>query len=162
MPINVNKKMLSGIAGAAALLAAAFIMPFEGSDPVAHLDPAGVPEICYGHTHGVKIGDKTSPEKCMVILGEDTQIADAAVARLVTVKITDTTRAAFISFVFNAGAGNFARSTMLKKLNAGKISEACLEFPRWVYAKGKKLPGLARRRQAERDLCLKGIVKDVR
>ncbi len=86
-----------------------------------------------------------------------TLAASAAVNGLVKVPLSEETRAAFISFVYNAGAGNFALSTMLKKVNAGDIAGGCRQLTRWVYAGGKKLPGLVLRREAERDLCLSGI-----
>ncbi|WP_405045477.1 glycoside hydrolase family protein [Pseudomonas aeruginosa] len=50
-----------------------------------------------------------------------------------------------------------ARSTLLRKLNAGDVRGACAELSRWVYAGGKKLGGLVRRRAAERELCEIGL-----
>ena len=62
-----------------------------------------------------------------------------------------------IDFIYNAGEGNFANSTMLKKLNSGDVAGACNELKRWVYSGGQKLAGLVARREAERDLCLRGV-----
>ena len=43
---------------------------------------------------------------------------------------------------------------MFKHLQTGNYKQACNEFPRWVYAGGRKLPGLATRREKEKALCL--------
>ena len=60
---------------------------------------------------------------------------------------------ALASFIFNVGQGNYARSTLRKKLHAGDFSGAAIEFGRWVYAtkngKKVKLNGLIKRRAAE-------------
>lgn len=151
----IRKATIGGLTGAVAL-AAYLLMPFEGKHLTAYLDPPGIPTICYGHTKGVKLGDRATDAQCTEYLKEDLAVADAAVTRLVKVKITQETRAALISFVYNTGEGNFARSTLLRKLNAGDVRGACNELPRWVYAKGVKLNGLVRRREAEREMCLRG------
>jgi lysozyme len=59
-----------------------------------------------------------------------------------------------VSFVYNVGAGNFAKSTLLKKLNNADYQGAANEFLRWNKAGGKVLNGLTRRRDAERSLFL--------
>lgn len=61
---------------------------------------------------------------------------------------------ALVSFVFNAGLGNFETSTLFKMLKAGDKPGAAGQFGRWIYSDGKKLPGLVTRRAAERDLFL--------
>ncbi len=60
---------------------------------------------------------------------------------------------ALVSFVFNVGGGNFRKSTLLKKVKANPDDNSIMdEFLRWVYAKGKVLPGLQKRRLAEMKL----------
>jgi GH24 family phage-related lysozyme (muramidase) len=56
---------------------------------------------------------------------------------------------ALTDFVFNVGAGALRSSTLLKKHLAGDYAGAESEFGRWVYASGRKLPGLVKRRAAE-------------
>jgi lysozyme len=64
---------------------------------------------------------------------------------------------ALASFTFNLGCGNFQSSTLLKLLNGGNVNGASLEFAKWVYGGGVVLPGLVRRREAERQLfCSNG------
>ncbi|HTD03821.1 lysozyme [Undibacterium sp.] len=55
------------------------------------------------------------------------------------------------------GSGRAIIITMVRKLNAGDYAGACNELPRWVYAGGKILPGLVKRRAAEQELCLRGL-----
>lgn len=54
---------------------------------------------------------------------------------------------ALVSFHYNTGA--IARSTLLKRHLAGDHADAAKEFHRWVYAAGRVLKGLIRRRRAE-------------
>lgn len=61
---------------------------------------------------------------------------------------------ALTSITFNAGCGTLKNSTMFKLARAGKTAEMCEQFPRWVYAGGRKLRGLEIRRAKERALCL--------
>jgi len=149
------KGRVAGIAVAGALsFALPIVSYYEGMNLMAYIDPVGIPTICYGHTDGVKLGQTRSKAECERLLNEELGEAIRAVDRLVKVPMPDTRRAALGSFVYNAGAGAFARSTMLKKLNAGDIMDGCKELLKWVYAGGKKLKGLERRRTAEAKLCL--------
>lgn len=68
--------------------------------------------------------------------------------------LTDNQWSALVSFCFNVGIGNFLSSTMRRKLNAGDYEGAADEFGKWVYAKGKKLAGLVKRREKEKSLFL--------
>lgn len=156
---KVPYRALGGMTGALALAAIALVMPFEGKHLIAYLDPPGIPTICYGHTSGVTVGRVATEQECDEYLKEDLGKADRAVLKLVKVPLTDERRAALISFVYNAGEGNFARSSMLRKLNAGDTRGACAELSKWVYAGGKKLQGLVRRRAAERELCERGLAQ---
>lgn len=59
-----------------------------------------------------------------------------------------------VSITFNVGCGALSQSTLFKHLRAGRYIQACNEYPRWVYAGGRKLPGLVSRREKEKALCL--------
>ncbi|WP_334473905.1 lysozyme [Arsenophonus sp. PmNCSU2021_1] len=72
---------------------------------------------------------------------------------LIKVNINTLTQAALYSFVYNVGIGNFRRSTLLKKLNAGDRQGACDEMKRWVYDEGIKQKGLMTRREIESVIC---------
>lgn len=130
----------------------------EGKVNQAYLDPVKVVTVCYGHTATARMGQVFSDEACEKLLRSDLQVAEAGVRRLVTVPLTQNTYDALVSFTFNVGEGNLARSTLLKLINAGDYVGACKELPKWVYAKGVYLRGLAKRRADEMALCLKGLV----
>jgi len=70
----------------------------------------------------------------------------------VTVEMTQNQFDALCSFVYNCGAGNFRASTLLKLLNQGAYKAAAQQFLRWDKANGKVLPGLTKRRAAEKAL----------
>ena len=61
---------------------------------------------------------------------------------------------ACVSFSFNAGLGNFQRSTIRMKINRGEWESAAEAFMMWTKGGGKELPGLVKRRKAEKALFL--------
>ena len=63
-------------------------------------------------------------------------------------------KAALTDFTFNLGIESVKSSTLIKKVNQGKHTEACKELTKWVYAKGKKLKGLVIRRENTIPYCL--------
>lgn len=142
------------VIAAALALALSLGAAFEGEVLPAYRDPAGIPTICRGHTQGVKMGQVATPAQCEVLAQEDTRAAFDEVDKRVTVEVNANELGAYTDFVFNVGAGNFARSTLLKKLNAGDHAGACAQLLQWVYANGRKLSGLVRRRGAEYKLCM--------
>lgn len=132
---------------------------FEGLFLNAYICPAGKPTIGWGHTKGVKMGQRISRQQAEEFLAADMAEAADAVDRLVSVPLTDNQRGALASFAFNLGPTNLAGSTLLRLLNAGASLESIGEqFGRWVNAtvNGKKtqLPGLVARRAAEKALFL--------
>lgn len=126
------------------------IKRFEGLRLEAYLDSVDVPTIGYGHTRGIKLGQTITQEQADAFLEEDIHEFELAIQRLVHVNLTQNQFDALVSFTFNLGIGSLKQSTLLKKLNAGDITGAANEFNRWVYAGGKKLTGLVKRRSAER------------
>ncbi len=130
---------------------------FEGLRTEAYNDPVGIPTICFGYTAGVEIGDTATVDECKALLTDEVISHGLAVTNAVTVPLSHEEMAAYSSFTYNVGGNAFKSSTLLRKLNAGDRVGACNELSRWVYAKGVKLPGLIKRRAAERELCLSGI-----
>jgi lysozyme len=61
---------------------------------------------------------------------------------------------ACVSFSFNAGLGNFQRSTIRMKANRQEWENAAEAFMQWTKGGGKELPGLVKRRKAEKALFL--------
>ena len=130
------------------------IKSFEGLRLEAYLCPAGVWTIGYGHTKGVKKGMKITKEKADELLMEDLQEFQKGVEKLTSrVKLIDNQFSALVSFAFNLGLGNLENSTLLKKVNRNPNDETIRnEFMKWIYAGGKPLEGLKRRRKHEADL----------
>ncbi len=133
------------------------IKHFEGLRLTGYIDPVGIPTIGYGHTGPeVKVGESISETEADQILRADLEKFANGVRNRVAVTVSDNAFAALVSFAFNTGLGNFANSTLLKKLNLGDAKGAAKEFLRWVKGtiNGKKvtLPGLVRRRKAESKL----------
>lgn len=132
------------------------IKQHEGLSYGVYLDPVGIPTVCWGHMDTrLKVGTRYAKSDCERFLKEDVKAAQKAVSDLVKVPLTQNQYDALVSLVFNIGRANFARSTLLRKLNDGDYNGAANEFPRWVYAKGKKLNGLITRRTHEMELFLK-------
>lgn len=125
------------------------LMEFEGLRLKAYKDAAGVPTIGYGHTHNVRMGDRITSWYAKDLLSEDIayfedQIKELDVAR------TEGQLDALVSFAFNLGIDRLKKSTLLKVIReGGSKSQIKREFKRWVYADGKKLKGLERRREWE-------------
>lgn len=144
---------------------AKFIGSFEGFSAKLYNDPAGHCTIGYGHL--VHLGNCTGNEptefkkgitkrRGAELLRQDAASAAATVEDAVTVTLSQTEFDALVSFCFNVGGGNFRSSTLLKKLNAGDRGAVASELDRWVFAGGKKLNGLIRRRKAEGRLFAAG------
>ena len=56
---------------------------------------------------------------------------------------------ALVSFAYNLGAGALQRSTLRRKVNRENHREVPAEFMRWIWAGGRKLKGLVKRRATE-------------
>lgn len=123
---------------------------FEGCRLVAYQDSKGVWTIGYGHTLGVYAGMTCTQEQALTWLAQDMGWACAVVKRLVQAPLLQNEFDALVDFVFNAGSGNFAASTMLKLINQGNLGGAAGEFERWDEAGGAVIAGLLRRRLAEK------------
>lgn len=130
-------------------LGLALVRQYEGLRLEAYQDTGGVWTIGYGHVRGVKKGDSISAEQAEQLLEADLMSAGADVSRLVKVPLTDNQFSALVSFVFNVGPEQFAKSTLLRKLNEGGygLVPACLKS--WIFDNGRVQPGLVKRRAAE-------------
>jgi GH24 family phage-related lysozyme (muramidase) len=131
------------------------IKDFEGLRLEAYICPAGVPTIGYGSTAGVKMGLSITVDEAEALLIKDLERFEAAIRSAVTVPLTDNQFSSLVCFSFNVGTGAFRDSTLLRLLNQGDYQGAADQLLRWDKAGGKSLPGLQRRRQAERALFLK-------
>lgn len=131
----------------------------EGLRLKAYLCPAGIWTIGYGHTSGV------SPNSFITIQEADEYLhRDVATIEMQLNKLNLSLRQcqwdAIVSFVFNVGIGNFKASTLLAKIRINPDDNSIMdEFLRWVYANGKVMRGLQKRRLTEMKLYFSDKLK---
>lgn len=132
----------------------ALIKEHEGYRDTAYRCPSGEWTIGFGHTSGVKEGQRCTLKDAGRWLKEDIAAAEREVSfQTQGVPLRQCQYDALVSFVFNLGAGNFRKSTLLKKVRANPDSPSIRdEFGKWIYGGGRVLPGLVARREAEADL----------
>ena len=128
------------------------IKEFEGLRLKAYKCPGGVWTIGYGHTAGVKPGIVITKAQAEEYLKADL-IAFERYLNGLGLALNQNQFDALVSFIYNVGTGNFSNSTLLRKVRANPQDNSIMdEFLRWVYSKGRVLPGLQRRRLAEMKL----------
>ena len=155
-----NKRIAAAVATAIALA-----VPAEGLRRVAYGDIANpkLLTVCYGATgKGVEAGRTYSIDECRARLTAD---------MLEAVDVVDKCQpglplevlAAFADAAYNVGptiACDTGRSTAARLLVSRRYAEACDQLLRWNRARVGgvmvALPGLTKRRAAERDVCLRG------
>lgn len=135
------------------------IKAWEGLRTTAYQDSVGVWTIGYGHTSmagdpKVVPGMKITPDQATAILANDLQTYESAVQLALKRTATGNQFAAMVSLCFNVGPGNFLKSSVLTRFNAGDMQGAADAFLMWNKAGGKVLQGLVNRREAERKLFL--------
>lgn len=153
------KKATVGLTVAGSL-AVSVVSGFEGVSLRAIIPVKGdVPTICFGHTRGVKMGDRYTLADCKAMLGDDLlkYEADMRAALVNPDKIPDKPYVAFLSLSYNIGPTAFKNSTVARRINAGDLKGACNAILMWDKFKGLTLAGLTKRRQEERKLCLEGV-----
>ena len=132
------------------------IKRFEGFAPEVYVCPGGWPTIGYGHVvqddERERFAGGIDEAAAEDLLRRDVESAERAVLRLIRVPLEDGRFDALCSFAFNLGAGALQRSTLRRKVNREEHDAVPHEFGRWVWAGGRKLKGLVRRREAEASL----------
>jgi len=119
---------------------------FEQLRLTAYQDAKGVWTIGYGHTGGVRKGDRISEVRAEELLRADMQTAEKYVKTLSRVD-TQGKFDALVDFAYNCGVGALKTSTLLQYIQSGrKTWEIQEQFLRWVNSGGKKLGGLVTRR----------------
>ena len=119
--------------------------------------PNDVPTIAFGSTKGVKLGDKVTVERGLIMLAQDVSETEKALRKCIAdVPLYQHEWDAYVSWAFNVGAHAACNSTLVKKLHARDYVGACNELPRWNKQGGRELRGLTIRREQERQLCLHG------
>ncbi len=136
-------------------LAVPLVQGFEGLRTEPYNDVGNVPTVCFGETQ--KPIRKYTPDECAVLLVARlaSDYAPAVITCVPTLADKPNQLAASLSLSYNIGTNAFCRSTAAKRFNAGDWAGGCDAFNMWVKAGGRVLPGLVKRRAAERALCLK-------
>ncbi len=143
-------KVAAGLGAVAIAIAAPLVMRSEGLRTEPYLDVVATKTVCYGETHAAM--RTYTPQECEAMLQESLEQHGADIAACLPTGLPDNQKAAALSFAYNVGATKVCSSTFAAKLRAGDPT-ACAELSRWVYADGRVLPGLVKRRAAERALC---------
>ena len=110
--------------------------------------------IGWGHTLGVKQGDKITEAEAQAFFEQDTDWVEKAIKELVKVPLNQYQYDALASLIFNIGRTQFSNSTLLRKLNAKDYQGAADQFLVWNKQNGKTLSGLVKRRTEEREYFL--------
>lgn len=123
------------------------IKKFEGLRLEAYRCSSGILTIGFGHTKGVKSGDKITEQRAEELLREDLRIFENYVNNNVFLPLNQNQFDALVSFAFNCGVGNLRK--LVRNRDLGQIADAIV-----LYNKGggKVLKGLKKRREEERKL----------
>lgn len=104
----------------------------EACSLAAYQDTAGVWTIGYGHTAGVKKGDKITQYQAEQFLREDLARFES-IANKCKMLSTQARFDAVLDFIYNCGPGNWNGSTLKKYIESGrKTWEIQEQFLKWV------------------------------
>jgi len=135
---------------------------FEGFRPDWYRDAVGVWTIGFGTTEAVegvsraKIDAPISRKRGRTFLRRGLRAAEQCVHHIANVPLQQSQYDALVSWVYNVGCRAAEGSTLRRRLAERRYTGAADELLRWVWAGGKRLDGLVRRRKAERALFLRG------
>ncbi|NJK55663.1 MAG: lysozyme [Pleurocapsa sp. SU_5_0] len=140
------------------------IKEFEGFKDYAYIDTDGTPVIGYGLSKiggvPVQIGDRISTTQADAALNAHLREIHRELDEAVKVDLSDRQLSAITSLAYNVGVDGVKNSTLVQKINAQDYAGAADEFLRWDKANLQgalvQMPGLTRRRTAERQLFLSG------
>lgn len=137
--------------------------PSEGKRLTAYRDCVGVWTIGYGHTRRAGLPDPIvvrhiSDAQADQILADDLAVFEKGVADCLVnvVGVAQREFDALTDLAFNIGLGAFKSSSLLRHYRAGRKDVAAEDFLAWNKAGGKVVPGLVKRREAERNWFLYG------
>jgi len=132
----------------------AFICDWEKFAFVPYPDADGNWTLGYGHCQkpGEAIPKNITEAAAYTLMSKDLREAEAVIASWISAPLLQCQFDALVSLAYNCGAAAVmpATSTLARLLNARRFGEAAIQFLRWDMSGGKHLPGLAKRRLAER------------
>ena len=136
----------------------ALIREAEGLRLKTYRDGGGVPSIGYGHTRGVRMGQVITLAQAEAFLLEDVEVAEATIRRhlpdAIIAALPQAAWDALVSFVFNLGDQAFVNKDrsltgICRALLGRAWSGVPAQMKRWIYDNGKRVQGLANRRDKE-------------
>lgn len=126
----------------------------EGLRLEAYRCPAGTPTIGWGHTKGVRMGQRITQAQAEDMLVEDI-IPIERILNGLKINFRQEQFDALVSWIFNLGSGNFKGSTMYKLILENARDEDITDsLIKWTYSGNQQLPGLMKRRVAEANLFI--------
>jgi lysozyme len=143
------------------------IKRFEGCKLVAYQDIVGIWTIGYGTTAGADVGVKPAygmtitQDRAEDLLRMGVDKFASTVDAMITTKVNQNERGACVCLAYNIGPNAFAKSTVLRELNAGNKDKAAAAFRMWNKAGGEVIKGLVNRREAEIKLFLTPVTADM-
>jgi lysozyme len=151
---NQRRGLVALVGAVAATALLSFTPAFEGTELSTYRDMGGVLTYCTGAAWGKMY----TPAQCRAQLDRDLERHAAGIAMCIPLaRLTDGQKVAFVDVAYNIGVSGFCGSSMARRTNAGDMLGACNALLMWNKVGGKEVRGLTRRRQAERELCLKGV-----
>lgn len=162
----MSRIRLAGLSLSAAALVGLAV--HEGYREQAYIPVQGDrPTVGFGDAQGVRLGDKTDPVRALIRLNQQASTFERGMRECIgDVPLLQREWDAYVSLAFNVGLGKegvadgfcyLARggnSTLVRRLKAGDYAGACAAILAWDKFRGKPLPGLTQRRQAEHRQCM--------
>lgn len=158
--MSTRGKEIGGLLAAICAICAPIIAYYEGYVPHTYADAVDVPTACYGHTGAdVVPGETYTLAECRALLDQDVREHLDGIMACIDAELPSHEWAALASLAYNVGVGAVCDSTIARMIRRGEPASVwCEQFDRWVWAGGRKLPGLIKRRAGEKMLCL-GLVR---
>ena len=155
------------VAGSAALMT--FLHTWEGRELTVYADKLanGIPTVCKGLTRHITdtpiiVGERWTAEKCEREEQAALVKVQGQLAPCFRLPPAQAVFDAATSFAWNVGAPSVCRSAAMQAWNRGDWELGCRRISRsdggqlvWVFAAGKFVQGLANRRAAETNWCLR-------
>lgn len=151
--------------GEALKIARDLCVRFEGFRAEPYLDFGGVPTQGYGTVFkpdgtGVSLTDEPISEATaeLWLIQTLTRSYLPGILKASPTLINHPAKlGALTDFAYNLGVARYRASTLRKRIDAGDVEGAKEEIVKWNKSGGRVLPGLVKRRAAERALFLAGV-----
>lgn len=150
---------------AAIVLLLSSLLLWEGTKSTPYRDIAGVWTVCKGITGPDVIpGKRYSREECERLESHYVDKMAQRISHCIHTPLSTWEWVAWGHFSYNVGTTAFCRSSAARLLNAGDRAGACRQITRWTFVAGKdcriaanRCSGIVKRRQAERQMCERGL-----